>query len=423
MSAPRSDATPQLCKFSCVCPFCSPLALQYSEDFQSWTVAMPILSERMKDGVRKHKYACIDTSPLSNYVMHPFWNCLVGYFPRWIAPNTLTVLGFCLTVLDFLILTYYDPDFKSCQDIPQIIWLLSALLLFTAHTLDGIDGKQARRLGQSSPLGELMDHCCDAWTAAFYPSALFSIFSGQMDSSTLFTCQWIISGGFLISHWEKSLTGVLYLPWTYDFGQLALVLLFVITFFTSPSIWFNRIPYLSMTLPELTPYIAHGVFWPFSITISVVNVIIACANGTARIPSPEDVIRPLAGNFFVFVASWIWMEYSPTQIMDRSPRFFLLCATTVAANITCRVILAEVTKTKAPMWSNLIGVYSLVVFTVCFGLPVSAAAKIELPCLFALTFFVTIAQILFGKALEYFASRAHQPSILITPSGIVPPSR
>jgi phosphatidylglycerophosphate synthase len=34
--------------------------------------------------------------------------------------------------------------------------------LFLYQTLDAIDGKQARRTGSSSPLGELFDHGCDA---------------------------------------------------------------------------------------------------------------------------------------------------------------------------------------------------------------------------------------------------------------------
>ena len=33
-----------------------------------------------------------------------------------------------------------------------------AILLFLSHTLDGIDGKQARRTQSSNPLGELFDH-------------------------------------------------------------------------------------------------------------------------------------------------------------------------------------------------------------------------------------------------------------------------
>lgn len=44
-------------------------------------------------GFKKYKYSAVDTSPLSNYVMHPFWNWLVPYVPRSIAPNTLTLSG------------------------------------------------------------------------------------------------------------------------------------------------------------------------------------------------------------------------------------------------------------------------------------------------------------------------------------------
>lgn len=37
-------------------------------------------------------------------------------------------------------------------------------MFFAYQTLDGIDGKQARRTGMSSVLGELMDHGLDAIT-------------------------------------------------------------------------------------------------------------------------------------------------------------------------------------------------------------------------------------------------------------------
>ena len=35
-------------------------------------------------------------------------------------------------------------------------WLYVGVAHFIAHTLDGIDGKQARRTNSSSPLGELI---------------------------------------------------------------------------------------------------------------------------------------------------------------------------------------------------------------------------------------------------------------------------
>lgn len=37
-----------------------------------------------------------------------------------------------------------------------------------AHTLDGIDGKQARRTGSSSPLGEMFDHGLDSWSTSLF---------------------------------------------------------------------------------------------------------------------------------------------------------------------------------------------------------------------------------------------------------------
>lgn len=44
--------------------------------------------------------------------------------------------------------------------------LLTAIGLFLFQTLDAIDGKQARRTGSSSPLGQLFDHGLDgiSWT-------------------------------------------------------------------------------------------------------------------------------------------------------------------------------------------------------------------------------------------------------------------
>ncbi|VDM15648.1 unnamed protein product [Hydatigera taeniaeformis] len=284
---------------------------------------MPLFSEAMIDGVRTHKYSCVDTSPLSNYILHPFWNYIVQYCPKWVAPNTLTVLGFGLTVLNFSMLTFYDWDFRSPYDTPRFIWLLSALLIFVSHTLDGIDGKQARRLGLSTPLGELMDHCCDAWTAAFYPPILFSLFSGQVDSSILFTCEWIIICGFLLAHWEKSITGVLYLPWSYDFGQLVLVL------FTYASIFALEIADCLL----FSDFIS-GVFWLCAIPSSLINVVLACRRDRVRMPTVEAVVRPFAGTLFVFSVSWVWMTLSPTNVMEHSPRLFLLCGGTLAANIT-----------------------------------------------------------------------------------------
>jgi hypothetical protein len=47
--------------------------------------------------------------------------------------------------------------------------LLCGIGLFIYQSLDAIDGKQARRTGSSTPLGELFDHGCDSVSTGKYP--------------------------------------------------------------------------------------------------------------------------------------------------------------------------------------------------------------------------------------------------------------
>uniref|UniRef100_A0A0X3Q309 Ethanolaminephosphotransferase 1 n=1 Tax=Schistocephalus solidus TaxID=70667 RepID=A0A0X3Q309_SCHSO len=356
---------------------------------------MAVLTERMKRGVLKHKYACVDTSPFSNFIMHPFWNYVVQFCPRNVAPNLLTLIGFLSTVLNFSLLTYYDPNFTGPEKIPRWLWLWSAILIFIAHTLDGIDGKQARRIGLSSPLGELLDHSCDAWTAFFLPASFFTLLSDQLALPDLFYYHWMIAGGFLIAHWEKSLTGVLYLPWSYDLSQIAVVVMFLLTYLFSPSIWSLRLPVVNLLLSDIIPYFAAVLFWVFSVSISVFNVVKACRKGSAPWPTLPAIVCPLLGNIFAYVLSRVWLVYSPTHVITRCPRLFLVCMGTLSAHITTRVILAELTKTRPPTWPSLMTLYALAVLAVCFGLPPSLAARFEMPCLVTLTTVIIVTHTFF----------------------------
>ena len=73
-------------------------------------------------------------------------------FPIWIAPNLLTFIGWLFTVANVAVLAYYDWDFTAARSefsgfstVPRGVWLFCAVSQFLSHTLDGIDGKQARR--------------------------------------------------------------------------------------------------------------------------------------------------------------------------------------------------------------------------------------------------------------------------------------
>ncbi|KAL3997578.1 hypothetical protein ACH3XW_11475 [Acanthocheilonema viteae] len=66
------------------------------------------LNEGQIKGFDKYKYCSVDSSPLSKYVSHPFWNWIVQFYPTWLAPNVLTLAGFVFVMFAFLVVSYYD---------------------------------------------------------------------------------------------------------------------------------------------------------------------------------------------------------------------------------------------------------------------------------------------------------------------------
>lgn len=55
---------------------------------------------------------------------------------------------------------------------PRWACFLCAVGLFVYQSLDAIDGKQARRTGTSTPLGELFDHGCDSISTGIHFDSL-----------------------------------------------------------------------------------------------------------------------------------------------------------------------------------------------------------------------------------------------------------
>jgi hypothetical protein len=76
---------------------------------------------------------------LSNLIL--FFVNSAQFFPRSLAPNVMTFVGFLLTALNVILLSYYDWDFYASTDdenypqIPNWIWLFAAINLFLAYTL------------------------------------------------------------------------------------------------------------------------------------------------------------------------------------------------------------------------------------------------------------------------------------------------
>ncbi|CAL1265218.1 unnamed protein product [Larinioides sclopetarius] len=331
--------------------------------------------ERIK-GFENYKYSAIDTSPLSNYVMHPFWNHVVKLVPKWLAPNVLTFTGFLLTLLNAILLAIYDYNFSASSDldqttppVPRWVWLVCAINHFLAHTLDGIDGKHARRTKSSGPLGELMDHGLDSWAALFMPTCMYSVFGcGEYSCTQLrvFFILWSVHLCFIFSHWEKYNTGVLYLPWGYDISQMVLLAAFLTTYFKSYLFWKFTIPILNIGSGEVIEILIYAGTFAMSLPVSLYNIYCAYKKGELKQASLWEAMRPLVPILLLFLSTTIWAVFSPTNILLNDARVFYWLVGTVFSNIACRLIVSQMSSTRCEAFNWLfypIGLALLYIFS------------------------------------------------------------
>jgi ethanolaminephosphotransferase len=100
----------------------------------------------------------------------------------------------------------YDPTMT--QQVPTWIYIYLSIAIFLYQLLDALDGKQARRTGTSSPLGELFDHGWDAITWVFMAILYCHLLSlgGTFSWAVGFIFQFWT---FMLFTWEKRFTHVL----------------------------------------------------------------------------------------------------------------------------------------------------------------------------------------------------------------------
>ncbi len=59
----------------------------------------PVLTPTQLKRLKEHQYKSETNSVLEYYIFNPFWNWLITYVPLWLAPNLITFIGFCLSIL------------------------------------------------------------------------------------------------------------------------------------------------------------------------------------------------------------------------------------------------------------------------------------------------------------------------------------
>lgn len=124
-----------------------------------------IISEEGLKRIAAHKYVPGVYTPIDNLMNKHLWTPLSEFIPKSIAPNTVTVTGLVIQIVGYSVVAYHCADFDAAA--PSWVYIFAVFSIFAYQTLDALDGKQARRTGSSSPLGQLFDHGCDSVVTIF----------------------------------------------------------------------------------------------------------------------------------------------------------------------------------------------------------------------------------------------------------------
>ncbi len=116
------------------------------------------------------------------------------------------MLGLFFLSLGIVLILPFDTSMSL--PLPTWMYFVFVLLIFLGQTLDAIDGKHARNTKRSSPLGQLMDHGCDAFSNSF---VIIMIAQAHCMGNSFFVvlAQVLVQLPFYTFTWEEYHTGIL----------------------------------------------------------------------------------------------------------------------------------------------------------------------------------------------------------------------
>ncbi|KAG6379671.1 choline ethanolaminephosphotransferase [Boletus reticuloceps] len=315
---------------------------------------MPYLSPTALNNLRLYTYKAVDKSLVSRYILGPYWNWFITLWPLTVAPNTITLLGLAIVVFNVLTLLIYDPLYytKDGPDgLPQWIYFTWALGLFMYQTFDAVDGKQARRTGMASPLGELFDHGIHQRSlSTSHLEVILACRALNLGRSWwTVTSQIATLANFYLATWEEYHTGIMYFgPFSGPIeGILVIIFIYIISGTFGPSFWDQRfvtfaqldhIPRVVDIVPDID---LNEAFIVLSVFVLALNIL-------SRYCLPFHYRQVLQ------ILSLLHPSFHHSNIVHSSLFLPVMCAWGLQfAHHIGRAILSHVTNTPFPLWSSM----------------------------------------------------------------------
>ena len=271
----------------------------------------------------------------------------------------VTLIGFLFVIGNVGLLELMDPDLVG----PKQAWVCYsyAFGVWAYSTMDNIDGKQARRTGTSSGLGELFDHGIDSLNctlASLLETSAMGLGATPLGAFTaLVACL-----PMFFSTWETYHTHTLYLGYFNGptEGLLVASSIMLVSGIYGPQIWQQPLADIvgfSTILGDLRAkdgwlWLLLSGFFVAHLPGCVINV--AQARREKGLPLAPVLLEwtPM----IIFSGSLLAWLGSPHSYLLKDNHLCLLCLilSFVFGRMTTKIILAHLTRQPFPYWTSLL---------------------------------------------------------------------
>lgn len=223
--------------------------------------------------------------------------------------------------------------------------------------MDNIDGKQARRTGSSSPLGELFDHGCDALNCPIggivHIAALGLGFSWRALMPLLISC-W----AFYLPTWEEYHTGILHLGVVNGptEGLLAVIATMVVSGVFGPQVWQRSVSILhpiglpAVKIVDMTIVGFAALFLFYYVPSCLWTVYRECRKKEVSFGRALSQLLPMTMST---AAVGLWISSRHSAVLTRHFVLFFSTVGIVFGKMATKIIYAHVAKCPFPMYTGL----------------------------------------------------------------------
>jgi len=308
-----------------------------------------VLSQSGLENIANHQYVPGTYTFLDN-ALNPIWMRLTDMLPMWLAPNAVTTFGGLHCGLAYFVLWQLSPNFDKA--VPDWALFLAGYCTIAYYTLDCMDGKQARRTGSSSPLGQLFDHGFDCICNMAH-CAISSAYLMNGGTKWYFLQQCTLQYSFFMAQWEEYYTHILphssgqigVTEVNYGLGLLTILMGFIDreAFWTQPLK--DILPYAASSclppqLVDLEMRYVSSVGWACMVSVlimlSFIRVFTHLDSGMARFNAACNLLSPLIVGICPFLL--------PDKYIQDNTRYISVAAGLLFSHITKKQIVYSMAK-------------------------------------------------------------------------------